>query len=176
MGHYAGQRGLFSESSHMPSLNWSQELALNHAQMDQTHQEFVELLAALETELAVLKPEPLLAYQTLYAHTVEHFAREDEWMLATGFAPENCHSNQHKTVLDVMEQVLMHLRDKADIEPLKVLVPELVQWFPSHAQMMDAALAWHLEQVGFDMQTGKMSNPPEHMQAISSCASQSCTT
>jgi hemerythrin len=30
----------------MPSLSWSADLALDHPQMDATHQEFVALLAA----------------------------------------------------------------------------------------------------------------------------------
>jgi hypothetical protein len=40
------------------------------------------------------------------------------------------------------------------------ILPELGKWFAQHAQTMDAALTWHLDQVGFDPLTGQMSRAP----------------
>ena len=137
------------------ALAWSPELTLNHPQMDHTHEEFVELLGAAAAALPGPEPELLSAFDTLVAHTVEHFGQEDRWMAATGFAPENCHAFQHQAVLQVMQECAKRAREGSDFEPLRLAVDELAVWFPQHAQMMDAALAQHLDSLGFDPATGQ---------------------
>ncbi|MCV2359086.1 hemerythrin [Paucibacter sp. TC2R-5] len=159
------------------TLTWTDALTLNQPQIDQTHHEFVTLL----NELAELLPtctEPadaLPAYQRLLTHTEQHFAMEEGFMAATGFAPDNCHSKQHAMVLDVMRQVLVHTHAEQDLEPMRNLLPELVNWFPAHAEMMDAALVYHMSQVGFDPATGAASTTAlVGAEPISSCGSGSC--
>jgi hemerythrin-like metal-binding protein len=157
-----------------PSLVWSEELVLGLPAIDQTHVEFVELLAA--TELA--EDEQLLEkLQALTDHTVDHFGREDQWMAATAFAPVNCHGMQHRVVLQTLEELLRRGREDGDLALVRSILPELGKWFAQHAQTMDAALAWHLEQVGFDETTGQMSRPPSAgTSAQSSCGSSSCAS
>lgn len=155
----------------MPTLAWSDALALQQPQMDAVHHEFVQLLVA--TEAALQEPELLLRrFDELLRHTVEHFGQEDRWMAATGFVPDNCHSFQHAAVLQVMRSVLGQAR-AGDFGPLRQAVGELAQWFPGHAQAMDAALAAHMRQVGFNPATG-CCNAPLPEAAISSCGSASC--
>lgn len=158
----------------MTALTWTEDLRLNQPQMDQTHEEFVELLAVARGALDGGDSARALAnFERLLEHTVEHFAQEDRWMLATGFAPENCHTRQHATVLTLMREVVRLARDEARWEPLGVLVKELALWFPQHAQMMDAGLAQHMGEVGFDPATGNTSGtlPTE---AITRCGSTGC--
>lgn len=139
----------------MTTLAWSPALALHHPQMDATHQEFVDLLAAAEAARTA-EPATLLSHwQALCDHTVDHFAQEDRWMADTGFAAENCHSFQHKAVLDVMLECARRAREEADFEPLHLAIGELAVWFPQHAQMMDAALVEHMARLGHDPATGR---------------------
>ena len=154
----------------MPTLVWSDALKLDNPRMDATHVEFVDLLTRLEV---APDDELLPRYRKLVAHTEEHFAQEDRWMLATGFAPENCHTRQHATVLAVMREVVRLARDEARWEPLGVLVNELALWFPQHAQMMDAGLAQHMADVGYDPATG-VATGVLPAQAITRCGSQGC--
>lgn len=143
----------------MPTLTWSEELALSHPQMDTTHQEFVELLTAAELAWAESKEACLARYEALVEHTIGHFGQEDRWMEATGFTPDNCHSGQHKQVLALMHEVTRLAREADDWGPLERVLPELGKWFAMHAQTMDAMLASHLEQVGFDPATGFVGRP-----------------
>ena len=138
--------------------------------IDQTHVEFVELLAA--TELAD-DGQLLERLQALTDHTVDHFGREDQWMADTAFAPVNCHSMQHRVVLQTLEELLRRGREEGDLALVREILPELGKWFTQHAQTMDAALAWHLDQVGFDETTGQMSRLPsaETPAQSGSCAS-----
>ncbi len=139
-----------------PSLAWSEELVLGIDAIDQTHVEFVELLA--QAELAE-DAQLLDRLQALMAHTVDHFGREDQWMQATQFAPQNCHAMQHRVVLQTLEELLRRGRDDGELQLVREILPELGKWFSQHAQTMDAGLAAHLESVGFDPATGQVHKP-----------------
>jgi hemerythrin len=160
----------------MTTLTWTDALVLQHPQMDATHEEFVALLADAETALPGPDAVLLDAFEALLAHTVEHFAQEDRWMAATGFAPENCHAFQHQAVLGVMQECAKRARaEQADFEPLRLAVGELATWFPQHAQMMDAALAQHMASVGFDAATGTHREPAlADSTPITGCGGGSC--
>lgn len=156
-----------------PSLAWTDEIALGHEAIDQTHMEFVELLAQAElADDAQLLPR----LQALIEHTVDHFGREDQWMTATQFAPVNCHGMQHRVVLQTLDELMRRGRDDGELTLVREILPELGKWFSQHAQTMDAALASHLQSVGFDTASGQMSRPqalPE--QAMAGCGSASCS-
>jgi hemerythrin len=158
----------------MPTLTWTDDLALAHPQMDATHEEFVALLGAAESALAHPQEAALAAYETLVAHTVGHFEQEDRWMAATGFAPENCHTFQHAQVLGLMREVARMAREEGDFGPLERVLPELANWFRAHAQSMDAALVSHLQQIGYDAATGAIARPPA-AQGMTGCGGASCS-
>ena len=88
----------------MSTLAWSDDLALGIEQMDQTHQEFVALRAAVE---AATDEQLLQRWKDLIDHTKIHFDNEDKWMRDTNFAASNCHTTHHKAVLDVMRPRLV---------------------------------------------------------------------
>jgi hemerythrin-like metal-binding protein len=160
----------------MSTLTWSDSLTLNQPQMDQTHREFVDLLADVEAALG--SPHDTIAerFAELLAHTEQHFAQEEQWMQRIGFAPENCHAFQHKQVLDVLREVGRRIGTEGDQEILSNLVAELSKWFPVHAQMMDQALAETMAMVGLDPATGQMSRPPEApREPVTGCGSASCS-
>lgn len=155
----------------MPALPWSDGLVLGLSFMDDTHKEFVELLARCEECDDVLLPA---LWDALIAHTADHFGREDEWMLATGFAAGNCHATQHKVVLQVLREGAA-LAKQGDLAPVRQMIRELAAWFPQHAQTMDAALALHLRGVGYDAASGEVRRPDAlPAEAIGGCGAASC--
>jgi len=138
-----------------PGLVWSDALSLAMPVMDDTHEAFVDLLAAVQQA-----PDTDLVsrWRELVAHTVDHFAREDAWMAATGFAPGSCHMTQHKVVLQVLQEGLA-AGEAGQLAPIRQMAYELTIWFPHHAASMDAGLALHLKSVGFDPVTGTIGQP-----------------
>lgn len=139
----------------MAALEWSDALALDLPLMDDTHREFVDLLAQVEqADDATVAQQ----WQALVDHTEHHFGQEDAWMAATRFASGNCHTTQHKVVLQVMREGIVRA-EQGDLQPIRIMTGELAQWFPQHAQMMDASLALHLRRVGFDPVTGVVHAP-----------------
>lgn len=155
----------------MPQLQWSDALALELPAMDDTHREFVDLLAVVETA----GDDTLQAHwRTLVDHTDDHFGREDRWMQDTRFSSTNCHSVQHKVVLQVMREGIA-LAEAGDLGAIRQMARELAIWFPQHAQSMDAALALHLRSVGFDPLTGTVAMPEALPVAIiHGCGGASC--
>ena len=155
------------------TLAWSDALALELDFMDDTHREFVDLLAA--TELA--DDATLLAnFQALIEHTDDHFGREDQWMKDTHFSSSNCHSMQHQVVLQVMREGFKRGQEQGDLALVRQMAHELGLWFPQHAQSMDAALALHLRRVGYDADTGVVASPEALPSSeIHGCGGGSCS-
>jgi hemerythrin-like metal-binding protein len=125
----------------MSTIAWNPDFETLHPQMDDTHREFVDLLLQVEAALASDDAALLARYDALGAHTVDHFAREDAWMAANGFAAENCHSMQHKQVLEVVAEVRRLFVDQGRREYVEQLLPALMQRFSQHSQAADYGLA-----------------------------------
>ncbi len=157
----------------MSTLQWSESLALGLSFMDDTHQEFVDLLA---TVVNASDDALLPAWNTLIEHTDDHFGREDQWMKDTHFSSSNCHSTQHNVVLQVMREGYKH-GQAGDLSMVRQMADELGTWFPQHAQSMDAALALHLRGVGYDPVTGIVHVPQALPQeVIHGCGGDTCST
>lgn len=153
-------------------LAWTAQLCVGDARMDDTHTEFVDRLNAL---LATPVEQQLPLYRAFLDHTVAHFAQEERWMLATGFAPDNCHASHHATILETMRAVIPHF-EHDDLHIITRLAEALVEWFPQHTASMDAGLALHLKDVGFDTATETLAEPSMIRPAsMSGCGSVSCS-
>jgi len=153
--HTSSPTSAATPSNTQSVFTWSDDLLTGDVRMDDTHREFAEQLSALtRTPVA----EQLERYQAFLGHTVAHFAQEDRWMQATGFAPTNCHSDQHAMILETMQAVVAHyLQGETDI--INRMAEALGEWFAQHAVSMDAGLAQHLQSVGFDSATETLSTP-----------------
>jgi hemerythrin-like metal-binding protein len=156
----------------MAQLEWSDALVLDLAEMDHTHHEFVDLLARVETA-----PDDSVVHHwaELITHTEAHFGQEDAWMRDTGFSSSNCHSLQHKVVLQVMREGLRNGHE-GKLDVVREMARELAAWFPAHAQSMDAALALHLRGIGYNPSTGQVAMPQALPEApIHGCGGTSCS-
>ncbi len=155
-----------------PGLPWTLSLQTGDSRMDDTHHEFVDMLNTL---LATPQDQQLPLYKKFLLHTVEHFAQEERWMVATGFAADNCHAEHHATILETMRAVESHY-EAGDTEIITRLAEALAEWFPGHAASMDAGLAAHLKSVGFDTSTETLPDPAKIQRVVmSGCGSVSCS-
>ena len=157
----------------MPAvMAWTDLLQTGDARMDETHLEFVDMINAI---LATPEEEQLPVYKKFLDHTVEHFAQEERWMLATGFSADNCHAEHHATILETMRVVEAHYLD-SDTTIITRMAEALAEWFPGHANSMDAGLAAHLKSVGFDSISETLADPSAiKTVTMSGCGSVSCS-
>ena len=138
----------------MSTLAWRADFEFASPRMDATHREFVQLLATLDAAAQAGAPTTCRpALEALAQHTLGHFGQEERWMARLGFEPRNCHQMQHDNVMQVLNEVQRRLGaegDALDPEILPRLVQALADWFPTHALMLDAALAETMNERGFD--------------------------
>lgn len=155
-------------------LELTASLLSGDARMDTTHTEFVDQLNAL---LALPVEAQLEPYRAFLKHTEDHFAQEDRWMVATGFAPDNCHAGMHATILETMRAVEDHYLNQGDTEIINRLAEALAEWFVQHAATMDAGLALHMRSLGFDSETETLPEGTTVRPAtMSGCGSVSCSS
>lgn len=155
-----------------PALELTDSLLTGDTRMDHTHQEFTDLLNQL---LATPQDEQLPTYKAFLDHTKEHFAQEERWMLATGFAADNCHAEHHAMILETMGVIEQHYLG-GDPAIITRMAEALAEWFPGHAASMDAGLAAHLKSVGFDSTTETLAYSATIKNVTKSgCGSVSCS-
>ena len=142
----------------MSAIEWSEELELGLSYMDETHREFVNLLAGTAN---APDDQLLAAWQCVVEHTEDHFGREDKWMRDSAFPPGDCHTTEHQAILQVMREG--GRRGAAgNLAMVRQLARELGVWFAGHAQSMDNALALFLKEVQYDEATGHVGKPYVH--------------
>ncbi|HEX5363540.1 MAG TPA: hemerythrin domain-containing protein [Gallionella sp.] len=119
--------------------------ALNVAQMDDTHREFMRQLASL---IAASDAEFPVLFQALINHTRVHFTEEGQLMRASKYRGLPEHESEHHRVLGELQQLNRSLK-RGRLRLVRAYVNEgLPEWFDSHLAMMDSALGMHLKKVG----------------------------
>lgn len=119
-------------------FHWSDAFLLGYAPMDNTHQEFVEIVEAMLTA----KDEDFAGLMDAFVkHAERHFEEERTWMAETEFPAMQCHVDEHEAVLQSTIEVRELIANGGDIAVGRSLASELARWFPGHADYMDASLA-----------------------------------
>lgn len=148
----------------MPALEWDARFENGLERMDATHREFVDLY----NRLAAAPAEQFLAaLDAFIEHTEAHFAQENRWMEAVDFP--GCHRAEHERVLAVLHDIRQRAA-RGDLFLGRRLVEELPAWFDNHTNGMDAALAFHLNSVGFDVESGQFVDGQPRAGAGTACA------
>jgi hemerythrin len=124
--------------SAVAAFTWSDKFNLGYQPMDETHQEFVEIVNALLTA----PDADLLAHLDAFmAHGEAHFAQELAWMTATDFPSTDCHAGEHEAVMKSVREVRALIAAGGDPATARGLAAALQDWFPGHADYLDSALA-----------------------------------
>ncbi|MEY2893490.1 MAG: hypothetical protein RJA98_3398 [Pseudomonadota bacterium] len=124
-------------------ITWSDTFLLGHAAMDATHREFVDAVAALQRASDDQLSACLDAFAT---HAVAHFGDEQRWMDGTAFPAAQCHADEHAAVLASVREVQGLLSQGVSGQVARDLAQALADWFPGHADYMDAPLSHWLSQ------------------------------
>lgn len=126
-----------TDSNASDPIQWSDEFLLGHGPIDAVHEEFVDLLGRLQSADDAALPALLDQFAE---HCVRHFETENGWMVETEFPPRDCHIDEHAAVLKSVQEV-QELLAQGNVAICRDLVAQLADWFPSHADHLDSALA-----------------------------------
>ncbi len=119
------------------ALHWRDGFLLGHEPLDEMHREFVEVVGALQ---AANDEDLSAALARVTIHLTAHFEQENAWMQATGYPATECHVNEHSAVLASANAMPKLLAD-GRTEVVRRFAQELANWFPGHADYLDAPLA-----------------------------------
>lgn len=123
---------------------WTDAYLLGYTPMDNTHREFVVVVDAL---MAADDADFAQRLEAFRVHAETHFEQERSWMAATTFPAMACHVDEHNAVLKSVHEVQAQLAAGVAVANARGLVDALVDWFPGHADYMDAPLAqWMVRQ------------------------------
>lgn len=117
---------------------WSDSFLLGLPAMDETHREFVECVSALQSASNAELTDRLADFER---HAVAHFEQEQQWMDSTTFPATQCHADEHAAVLASVREVQALLAQGSNPQVARDLAQALVDWFPGHADYMDASLS-----------------------------------
>jgi hemerythrin len=120
--------------------------ALGEKRFDAEHEDFAMLVVGLaEAGDADVAP----ALSRLHAHAFQHFEAEDIELHVLGGTANECHLDEHKSVLASMREVEC-LVATGNFEIARALARKLAEWLPHHVEEMDLRLTQAL----FTMRTG----------------------
>ncbi len=124
----------------MALLEKTAALSVAYTAIDQDHDEFINLLNALDTS----NTEFPALFQHLYEHTEQHFERENVLMTRSAYTGIVDHKAEHQRMLGEFKQFKSRV-DKGLIGFGRAFVKDrLPQWLALHVTTMDTALAVHL--------------------------------
>lgn len=125
----------------MALLEKTAALTVANDAMDKDHEEFIDLLNALD--IATNADFPAL-FEHLYGHTEQHFERENQLMTQSAYPGIADHKAEHQRVLGEFKQFKSRV-DKGLIVFGRAFVKDrLPQWLALHVTTMDTALVNHL--------------------------------
>ena len=127
------------------AIEWSDSFLLGFTPMDDIHAEFVDLIGRIQVADDAELPE---LFDALKVHLEHHFELENRWMAETNFPPRDCHIDEHAAVLKSVGEVQELLRE-GNTAICRDIVNELANWFPSHADHLDSALAHWMSKLRF---------------------------
>jgi hemerythrin-like metal-binding protein len=124
-------------------LNWQPELhAVGVAEMDGTHEAFVQELAALTTASDAEFPR---LFHALALHTRAHFENEGRLMRTCRFPAIGEHESDHQRVLGELAQIGRGVAaGRLGLARAYVAIG-MPDWFHKHLITMDSALAARLK-------------------------------
>ena len=111
---------------------------LGVAAMDDTHQEFLELV---QQAVMAGKQDFATKFDALFKHTQTHFAEEEATMEAIEHGSKGEHVADHQRILGDMERFNQRAAAGRATMARAWVSDSLLLWFHTHAQTMDSALA-----------------------------------
>ncbi|MBI5163783.1 MAG: hemerythrin domain-containing protein [Magnetospirillum sp.] len=122
----------------MAVLEWSADLEVGIAFMDEDHHEAVELINAMAEATGA---ELTALFARYLAHSEAHFAREERLMRDTGFFAFEPHHAEHERVLGEYRAVLATLEAGGEADVHTYLRAGLAGWLLAHRNTMDFVTA-----------------------------------
>ena len=119
-------------------------ITLGHEQMDNTHQELIDILSQ---PVAYNDIESVTTFlDQIINHTTHHFESEEKLMAESHFPHYREHIAEHNQIINELKMMRRRLKPHT-IPLIKSYIEErLPDWLEQHLQRIDSLLAGHLNE------------------------------
>ena len=131
----------------MPFLEWSDQIAVGHAEIDAQHRKLVEIANALYDAMTTGKGRDHVGktLAELIDYTVYHFAVEEDLMDRYGYDKTDNHKNKHNDFV-ARVQVLQRDYEAGKLTVIVDTMSFLQSWLVGHIMGTDKHLAAFLNE------------------------------
>jgi len=123
-------------------IEWTDDLAIGHAEIDRDHQNLVDILNRLHDAMQEGQGRQILSQiindLAKYAH--EHFSREETLMRESGFHEFERHKKRHAELLQQLNEIAVK-HGNGSFSVTMETMNFLREWLRVHIQREDAKLA-----------------------------------
>ncbi len=125
-------------------IEWTQDLSVNNATLDQQHQKWIQLLDDFYTGIKEGKSREVLEQLILgmLDYTKYHFAQEEKYMESIGYPHLEAHKKLHADYIAKIEEYHQRIVDGKLIISLEV-TSYLKTWLLNHIKGEDQRYAAH---------------------------------
>jgi len=130
----------------MKKLEWSDKLTLGVEQIDEQHQQLVQLANDLVSAVEAGYGEDVLdvVFKELREYTVFHFKEEELYMKEIEYPGRREHVVEHANLKEQVKQYQREMYAKKDVSPDEVVV-FLRNWLVEHIILNDMEIAQYLK-------------------------------
>lgn len=126
----------------MPLLQWNNELSVGISSIDEQHKKLINMINALNDELAKGQPNDVLVkiFDGLAVYTVDHFGYEENLFSQYGYGESEAHKKEH---IALIKQVgnLQEKMEKGDFMIGVEVMVFLKEWLLNHILKSDKSYA-----------------------------------
>ncbi len=120
----------------MPKVQWDEAYTVHVQGMDDQHKRLLEIINDLHEALMAEDRDDLAdakekAIKSLEVYLIEHFSKEEEYMLSIGYPGLDQHQKEHQNFLQRVEKHKDGLRSIDGLLPTEVM-KILVTWLHDH--------------------------------------------
>jgi hemerythrin len=126
----------------MPLIEWRQEFNTGVAEVDQEHQELVELINQLHEQIQHDPEKDTVSafLGEVFARISAHFALEETVMRKHRYDEYQAHKAEHEALLDEIRDIMDDYEAGAYSDAGQALATTVRDWFVNHFKTKDARL------------------------------------
>ncbi len=154
----------------MPRIEWTEQLSLGIPEIDEQHQQLINIANLLLAAVHAGKGERVITKTVtdLREYTVQHFVKEEEYMAIIGYPRLQTHAETHEDLVRQVKEYQRRLWDKGGIDPNEMLA-FIKGWLIDHILYSDLDISAWLRKKGAEEmekadEEGKEDERPEQGQ------------
>lgn len=133
----------------MPRIEWTEQLSLGIPEIDEQHQQLINIANLLLAAVHAGKGERVIkkTVTDLREYTVQHFVKEEEYMAIIGYPRLQSHAETHQDLVRQVKDYQRQLWDQGRVD-LNEMLAFIKSWLIDHILYSDLEISAWLRKKG----------------------------